>query len=154
MKILLASSEVDPFAKTGGLADVVGALPAHLSDAGHEAVVFMPAYPSVFQTEVDFNDLGIELQIPLGDSLAIGRVLEGKIPGSDVSIFCVRNEQYFDRLSLYGEEGFDYPDNCERFIFFCRAVLECIRQLDFKPDLIHANDWQTGLIPALSLIHI
>ncbi len=149
MKILFCSSEVVPFAKTGGLADVVGALPKKLRELGHEVVVFMPAYAAVHHVEQPITTTGIEFNIPLGAELVSGRLLRGQLPDSDAVIFFVENSDYFDRRQLYGENGQDYADNCERFVFFCRAVLESIRLLDWCPDLIHANDWQTGLIPAL-----
>ena len=72
-----------------------------------------------------------------------------QLPNSDVPVYLVRQDDYYDRSELYGENGADYKDNCERFIFFCRAVLESIRLLNLKVDLLHCNDWQTGLIPAL-----
>ncbi len=149
MKILVASSEVAPFAKTGGLADVAGALPKQLQQLGHEVVVFMPAYPSIHQVGESFVPLRGQFSVPLGASLVSGRLLKGRMPASDVTVYAVEQNEYFHRDALYGENGQDYPDNCERFVFFCRAVMEGIRILDWSPDLIHANDWQTGLIPAL-----
>ena len=149
MKVLITSSEVVPFAKTGGLADVAGALPKQLSELGHEVIVFMPAYSCTQQAEFNIEPTNIEFKIPLGTNLATGRLLKGKLPDSNVTIYFLSNDDFFNREQLYGENGGDYHDNCERFSFFCRAVLEAIRLLDWQPDLVHANDWQTGLIPAL-----
>ncbi len=149
MKILIASSEVFPFSKTGGLADVTGALPGQLRQLGHDVAVFMPAYQGIQQAGERFEPTGIELHIPLGRSLSVGRLLKGRLPSSDVTVFAVEQDEYFDRPQLYGEGGHDYPDNCERFVFFSRSVLEAVRLLDWIPDLIHVNDWQTCLIPAL-----
>ena len=149
MKILIASSEVVPFAKTGGLADVCGALPRSLEALGHEVFVFLPAYTGVRDAGQPFQETGLELNVPIGSSLVSGRLLKSQLPGSNVTVFGIENADYFSRPELYGEGGEDYKDNCERFVFFCRAVLDAVRILDWKPDLVHANDWQTGLIPAL-----
>ncbi|MBX3417966.1 MAG: glycogen synthase GlgA [Pirellulaceae bacterium] len=148
MKILLASSEVEPFAKTGGLADVCGTLPRELRRLGHEVVVFLPAYRTVRRASVPITATDVQFAVPVGSKLVTGRLLESRLPDSDVVVYLVENEHYFDRDQLYGENGGDYSDNCERFVFFCRAVLEVIRLLDLEIDLIHANDWQTALLPA------
>jgi len=149
MNILLASSEVVPFAKTGGLADVCGALPGEIQRLGHNISVIMPAYSSIYQTGARIEPLDVILEIPLGKQIIEGRLLKSKLPGTGVTVYFVDHPEYFDRPQLYGELGQDYPDNSERFTFFCRSVLETIRLLDLKTDLIHCNDWQTGLIPAL-----
>jgi starch synthase len=149
MKIVLVSSEVVPFAKTGGLADVVGALPGELKKLGHEVTVFLPAFRGVQDVKQRIQSLGIDFQVPLGDRLETGQLLRSKIPDSNVNVFLVAHQGFFDRPELYGENGSDYDDNCERFTFFSRAVLEAIRILDLAPDVIHANDWQSALIPAL-----
>ena len=147
MKIVLASSEVVPFAKTGGLADVAGALPIELARQGHEITVFMPAYQCIHHFgEIESTD--VRLEIPIGHDLIEGKLLKSKLPDSNINVYFVEQPDYFDRVQLYGEKG-DYEDNCERFTFFCRSVLESIRILDLGTELIHANDWQTGLIPAL-----
>jgi len=149
MKILIASSEVVPFAKTGGLADVAGALPRELEQLGHEVSVFMPAFGSVYEAGIDIQPLNIQLDIPLGIKVASGELLRGKLPNSNVNVYFIKQDEYFDRPQLYGEDGTDYPDNCERFVFYCRGILESLRLLKFEPDLIHVNDWQAGLVPAL-----
>ncbi len=123
LKILFASSEVVPFAKTGGLADVVGSLPAALEALDVDARVIMPKYRSV---------------------KADGR--EAKI-GKDVKVYFVEHDDYFNRKELYGDKYGDYADNLDRFAFFSRQVLErCIKE-NFKPDIIHCNDWHTALVP-------
>ncbi len=149
MNIIVASSEVVPYAKTGGLADVCGALPSQLEQLGHQITVFMPGYRAVNYGEFSVQKTGIDLEIPIGNQLVPGELLVTTLPGSNVKVYSVTNDDYFDRESLYGEKGVDYEDNAQRFIFFSRAVLESVRLLDLKPDLIHCNDWQTGLIPAL-----
>ncbi len=149
MKILIASSEVAPFAKTGGLADVVGALPRQLQQLGHEIAVFMPAWSCIHQHGEFFERTNIHFKIPLGVNLCDGTMLKGHLPDSNVVVYAIEQKDFYHRAELYGENGTDYPDNCERFVFFCRSVLEAIRILDWQPDLIHANDWQTGMLPAL-----
>ena len=148
LKILLASSEVVPFAKTGGLADVCGALPIELSRMGHQVTVITPAYRCAKQCGQPLTDTGVDLDIPIGNHVVGGRLLRSFLPDSDVPVILVDQPTYFDRNQLYRENGRDYKDNCERFVFFCRAVMESIRLLDLEIDLIHANDWQTGLLPA------
>ena len=135
MKILYASSEVVPYAKTGGLADVAGALPKALAELGHEVVVVMPKYRMV-----DEKKFGLER---LNDV-----IFRAKMPKSQVTVYFIDNPKYFDREGLYQEKGIDYPDNCERFSFFCRKVLEFLPKVSFFPDIIHCNDWQTALIIA------
>ncbi len=148
MNILLATSEAVPFAKTGGLADVCGALPIALSRLGHEVSLILPAYRKARYSGIPNEPLGISFIVPIGSKMVSGRLLKSRIPGSDVMVYLVEQDQYFDRDQLYGSEGKDYIDNCERFVFFARAVLESVRLLDLKVDVLHANDWQTGLIPA------
>ena len=151
MKIILASSEAVPFAKTGGLADVCGALPQELEKLGHEVNVFMPFYRCVKEQSDKFQIESADqrLEIPVGHHVEEGQLFKATIPGSNVTMWLVGHDEYFDRHGLYGENGQDHQDNCERFTFYCRSVLESIRLLELNPDLIHVNDWQTGLIPAL-----
>lgn len=149
MNILLATSEAVPFAKTGGLADVAGALPGALAKLGIEVSLFLPAYRDVFQSGQVIEDTGIEFEVPVGSKIVSGRFLRSTLPGSNVPVYLVEQSHYFDRPGLYNQDGRDYADNCERFVFFSRAVVEGIRLLDIPVDVIHANDWQTGLIPAL-----
>ena len=148
----MATSEVVPFAKTGGLADVCGSLPIELAKLGHEVSVIMPAYSSVKKAGIELTDTGVLLDIPIGSKIVEGRILRGRLPDSNVPIYFVDQPIYFERNELYREAGEDYKDNCERFVFFCRAVMESIRLLQLNVDLVHANDWQTGLIPALQKI--
>ena len=147
-KVLMATTEAVPFAKTGGLADVCGALPLELAKLGHQVQLFMPAFRQVFDNAKDVNSTGVELQIPIGNSLMRGRILTTTLPDSDVSVYFIQQDEFFDREGLYGDPRGDYRDNCQRFVFFCRAVLEAIRLLELKVDIVHCNDWQTGLIPA------
>jgi len=148
VNILLATSEAAPFAKTGGLADVSAALPVELARLGHEAAVILPAYRQARYCNQPIERLGIEFIVPVGSKMVSGRLLRSSLPGSDVAVYLVDQDQYFDRDGLYGADGKDYIDNCERFVFFCRAVMEAVRLLEIDVDVLHVNDWQTGLIPA------
>ena len=146
MKILFASSEVTPFAKTGGLADVSASLPEALASLGNQVFVVMPMYRSVKEGHFDLKELEKMLEIPLG-----GKVVEEKAffteKTPDLIFSFIRHDEFFDREGLYGTSEGDYPDNAERFIFFSRGVLRLTEMIEFRPDIIHCNDWQTGLIP-------
>ncbi len=144
----MATSEAAPFAKTGGLADVCGALPIELARQGHSAAVILPAYRQTRYGGHRIEPLGIEFIVPIGSKTVPGRLLRSRLPGSDVPVYLVQQDAYYDRPELYRQDGEDYPDNCERFVFFSRAVLEAVRLLELDLDVIHVNDWQTGLVPA------
>jgi starch synthase len=148
MNILLATSEAVPFAKTGGLADVCGALPNELARLGHQAAVILPAYRQTQYCGQKIEPLGIDFIVPIGSKMVSGHLLRSTMPGGKVPVYLVQQDQYFDREQLYGADGKDYIDNCERFVFFSRAILEAIRLLELPVDVLHANDWQTGLAPA------
>jgi len=148
VNILMATSEAVPFAKTGGLGDVCGALPSELARLGHQVAVILPFYRKVRDSRVQAQSLGIDFIVPIGSKTVTGHLLAGKLPHGDVPVYLIQQDQYFDRDGLYGEDGNDYDDNCERFVFFSRAVLEAIRLLGLDIDVIHANDWQTGLVPS------
>jgi starch synthase len=148
LNILVATSEAVPFAKTGGLADVCGALPVELARLGHKPAVILPNYRQCRRAGPPIAPTGLDLSIPIGTKTVRGRLLQSTLPGSRVPVYLVEQDGYFDRPALYGENGQDYIDNCERFVFFCRAVLDAIRLLDLRPEVVHCNDWQTGLIPA------
>ena len=148
MRILMATSELVPFAKTGGLADVCGALPVALSKLGHEPIVFLPAYRTAIECGQLNQQTDIEYDVVVSNKRVAGRLLRSHLPGTDIPVYLVEQDDYYDRPQLYGESGEDYRDNCERFVFFCRSVMEAIRLLNLNVDIIHCNDWQTGLIPA------
>ena len=148
MNVVLIASEAVPFAKTGGLADVAGALPAALGRIGVSASVILPNYRQAAESGIPLVDAGVPLAIPIGANVVEGRVLRASLPGSSSSAYLIDQPGYFDRPTLYQQaDGSDYTDNSERFIFFQRAALEAIRLLGLRPDVIHCNDWQTGLIP-------
>jgi starch synthase len=144
----MATSEAAPFAKTGGLADVCGALPIEIARLGHHVALFLPAYRQALNCGCEVRPLGIGISANIGRKRVTGRLLKSHLPGSSVPVYLVEQDDYFHRDALYGVNGADYIDNCERFVFFCRAVMEAIRLLGLEPDILHAHDWQTGLLPA------
>ncbi len=144
MKILFAASEAVPFAKTGGLADVAGSLPPALAALGHDVRLVMPRYRSVDPDRYKLKKVA-SFFVPIGSWQERCDILEGRL-GKNVTVYFVRKDIYFDRAECYSTRQGDFPDNAERFTFFSRAVLELCRELDFIPDIIHGNDWQTGLV--------
>jgi starch synthase len=147
MHVVFVASEAVPFAKTGGLGDVLGALPREIACEGHTATVFLPCYRRARAAGVPLSPTGVALRIPVGSQIVEGSVLESRLPGSGVKVYLIDQPHYFDRDGLYGSDGKEYSDNCERFVFFNRGVLDAILALGMRPDIIHCNDWQTGLIP-------
>lgn len=144
MNVLFAASEAAPFVKTGGLADVAGSLPAALAAAGHEVHVILPLYQAIGE---DWRSQMTFLKY-FDVSLAWRRVYCGvfELVRGGVTFWFIDNESYFKRDGIYG-----YFDDCERFAYFSRAVLETCAQLDWRPDVIHCNDWQTAAIPVYLL---
>jgi starch synthase len=147
MKVLIAASEIVPFAKTGGLADVTGALSRALRRAGVEADCVLPLYRSVDRNRFPIAQAGPSIRVPLGHREEVGTVEETDA-GGGVRAFLVRNDRYFDREYLYGTKDGEYADNCERFTFFCRAVMEWLVRTGRRYDVLHCNDWQSALLPA------
>ncbi len=147
MEVVFAASEAVPFSKTGGLADVAGALPKAVERLGHKVSLFVPSYRQTHKSGVTLSDTGVALEVPVGSRMISGRVLAARLPGSTVSAYLIDQPAFFDRDGIYGTGEGEFSDNCERFVFFNRAVLEAIEPLGLKPDVIHCNDWQTGLIP-------
>ncbi len=146
MNIVLAASEAFPFCKTGGLADVVGALCQQFAARkGNKVLLFLPHYRNIVRVSSLKVVPGVYL-VPIGDK--IEQVSLSYINWGNVLVFFVGNRKYFDRPELYRTREGEYTDNDERFILFSRAVLEGCKFIGFRPDLIHCHDWQTGLIPA------
>jgi len=148
VNILFATSEAVPFCKTGGLGDVCGSLPREVAKLGHNLTMILPAFRQVISSGQPIEPTGIRFEIPIGQKQVPGKLLRSKLPDSDVLVYLVQQDDYYDRAELYVEHGEDYRDNCERFTFFSRAVLEAIPRLDLKTDLIHCHDWCAALIPA------
>jgi starch synthase len=146
LSILLMSPEVEPYAKTGGLADVAAALPKALVGLGHDVRVLMPKHRGVERHAGPLTTAIARLAVPIGERTVEGALLEGRM-GSGAPIYFLAQDHYYDRDGLYGTGEGDYWDNCERFVFFCRAAVEALRGLGWTPHVLHANDWQTGLVP-------
>ncbi len=147
MKILHVASEVTPFSKTGGLADVAGSLPQALRRFGHDVRIITPFHPSVGSVGGSLRKGRKSLEITLNGVVKKGGVRLGDLGG--VPVYFIESGEYFGRLPLYGGLGGEYPDNHQRFAFFCRALLELCKRLDFRPDIIHCHDWQSALVPLL-----
>lgn len=152
LKILMVTPEAVPFAKTGGLADVAGALPPELARLGHHVRLVIPRYDVIDSVAHGLQErMRFTVPTAVGPFQAIieqGHLLH---EGADtaVQVLAVRHDPYFGRQGLYQEAGVDYPDNLQRFAFFCRAVMELVSALEeeehWSPDLLHAHDWQTAL---------
>jgi starch synthase len=146
MQIAFAASECTPFAKTGGLADVVGALPRELVKLGHKVSVFLPFYPRVRKhIDGEPREAIRSITIPFRSYNRFVSVIDGG-KRDKVQYYFIDCPELFDRKELYGTTSGDYPDNAERFGLFCRAVLEASKLLDV-PDVFHVHDWQASLIP-------
>ena len=150
MKILLASSEVHPYSKTGGLADMVGALAKALAHAGHQVGVVTPLYRGVRERYSRIRKMDWHMDLPMGLQRVQGEVWQTEVaPG--LTIYFIHQPEFFQRRGLYQDSGVDYADNAERFIFFSKAVVQLARYLPWQPEVVHAHDWQTGLVPLLIL---
>jgi len=143
MRVLFVAAEGLPFSKTGGLADVIEALPKALVAQGHEVAVVLPRYRGNEFKKIVLRDF----VVPIGKTVRSPAIAEGpRLHG--VQYFFVDDPEYFDREQIYGAGGKDYPDNGERFSEFCRAAIELARQV-WTPDVFHCHDWHTGLVPVL-----
>ncbi|SFX02814.1 glycogen synthase GlgA [Ruminococcus sp. XPD3002] len=140
MKILFAASEAVPYAASGGLADVVGSLPKAISAKGHSCAVVMPLYKSVSEKLGGKAEFITNITVDVSWRKQYCGIFKTECLG--VTYYFIDNEYYFSREGLYG-----FYDDCERFVFFDRAVLEMLKHIKFKPDIISCNDWQTALIP-------
>ncbi len=150
MRIVMIAPEAVPFAKTGGLADVVGALAPALASLGHEVSIFMPFYSRM----IDPGEFGIEpapppageIEIRIGANPTRGRLLTCRLNG-DVRVYFISQPTFFDREELYQTTAGDYPDNAARFAFFSRAAVESMIALGMSPDIVQVHDWQASLVP-------
>ncbi len=147
MRICFVASEVAPFAKTGGLADVAGVLPKHLHALGHDVRVFMPLYSSIGSAAANANKVDAVQGVPLhlGPHFYRFSIIESRLPDSSVPLYFVHCPEAYDRPSIYTQG----PDEHLRFLVLQRAVLETCQRLAFAPDIVHCNDWHTGLIPVM-----
>jgi starch synthase len=149
MNILLASSEALPYSKTGGLADMVGALAKFLARAGHRVGLVTPLYRGIREQYPDLQPPAGKFDLLMGTGLVSGAVWTREFPAG-LTTYLIDQPLYYDREGLYQERGVDYADNAERFIFLSKAVVHLARHLDWRPELIHLHDWQTALAAPLA----
>ena len=147
LRVVFATPEAVPFAKTGGLADVAGALPKFLQPLGCEVRLIMPYYRMVRDSGLPLQYLGEEIDVPMGNETIKADLYRAQLT-QEIPVYMIGRDEYFDRAHLYGTSKGDYFDNLERFIFFSRAVLILCQHLEFSPEVIHLHEWQTGLLPA------
>ena len=152
LNLLMVSSEAVPYAKTGGLADVAGALPLELAKLGHDVILLLPHYRCVSESGRSFRHVcRLRVSTPQGlvDALIEEDILSVGQGDCRVRVWTIRNEAFFDRPGLYQDQGGDYPDNLDRFSFFCRATIEVIAHLRtvcrWNTHILHLHDWQTAL---------
>jgi starch synthase len=149
MKIVHAASELFPYVKTGGLADAVASLAGTLADHGHEVSVFLPGYRSVLDhPDAAKAERKLRLKIEMGDQFLSGDV-RVFAPRPNLQVYLVCREEFFDRRNPYGTGERDYEDNADRFIFFCKGIVETLRLADLQADVVHSHDWQGALLPLL-----
>ena len=141
MKLVMVGSESNPFIKTGGLADVVYALGRQMAKTGEEVSIFIPLYSGVKGKLKKYEKIA-ECTVYLGWRREIANIYLEKVTG--INFYFIENQHYFERGTIYG-----YDDDGERFAFFSQAVIEALKVLDYKPDIIHVHDWQTAMIPCL-----
>ncbi|NLY76226.1 MAG: glycogen synthase [Firmicutes bacterium] len=140
LKVLFLASEATPFAKTGGLADVAGALPKTLKELGHDIRVVMPGYGFIDREKFMIKEFMAELTVPMNGQTEQAAILETTI--GQAPVYMVYSPKYFDREGIYM-----YHDDADRFVFFCRAAMEMLKRIDWAPDILHCNDWHTAIIP-------
>lgn len=147
MNIAIVASECAPYAKTGGLADVIGALPAHLASPEDDVRVFIPKYSTIDETAHGLTWLGEYGEIPVRVGGLVRSVFlhRATLPGSAVPVFFIDCREFFHRGALYTNDW----DEDERWILFSKSVIEAMQRMRWKPDIVHCNDWQTGLMPLL-----
>jgi starch synthase len=147
LNIVMLASECVPFVKTGGLADVVGALPKALREEGHKVIIILPLYSSIDAIRYRLQPFLAPLGVWMGNMQEWCAVYKTEDEG--VPVYFIESDKYFNRYGLYHDADFrDYLDNPRRFGFFTRAALQLCRDMQFKPDIVHAHDWQAALAPA------
>jgi len=151
MRVLLAAAEAYPFAKVGGLADIAGSLPKALAKLDIDCRIIIPLYDKIGRDFFSLNPENIQVSIEMGYQRVQANLWSGKFPGTSIKAYFVECEKYFGRPGIYTdpETGEAYPDDGERYIFFSKAVVAMVKEMNWKPDILHCNDYQTGLIPAI-----
>ncbi|MDT3739469.1 MAG: glycogen/starch synthase [Candidatus Kapabacteria bacterium] len=147
MNILIASSEVDPYAKAGGLADIASSLSLEWAKYGQNPIIIMPKYGFIDTYKYGITPTELTLVVPMGYWVEYARLWHGFLPNSTVPVYMIEHHHYFDRSGIYGDPN-EYGDNDRRFIFFSRAIFETAKALNFKPDIIHAHDFHTAFTMA------
>jgi len=148
MNILLASSEVFPFSKTGGLADMVGALARAVAQSGNEARVVTPLYRGIREKFPQIKREDWEFNLPLGKRWLRGALWSVE-PEKGLKIYFIEQPEFFERAGIYFENNISYPDNDARYIFFSKCVVHLARYLPWRADVVHVHDWQVSLVPAM-----
>lgn len=141
----MVASEVHPFARTGGLADMIFSFAKALDKSGYEVAVALPLYRKVFPSDQTLEKIA-PIKVPIGNEIKNGLLYKSWLEET-IPVFLIEQNDYFDREYLYGNGSGDYPDNPERFAFFCRGILDGLRRIHWRPDIIHCNDWPTAMIP-------
>jgi starch synthase len=153
LNVLFLSSEVFPFAKTGGLADVASALPQALKEIGNDVRLAIPRYGFISERKFRIHEIIRlkDIDIPIGKKVVKMNVKSSFLVGerTKVQIYFIDSAEYYGRQGIYQDPKSkkDYPDNDERFIFYSRGIFEILKRLGWVPDIIHCNDWQSGLVP-------
>src|SRR5207302_212611 len=143
LKILVVATEVVPFAKEGGVADVIGSLPKELAALGHDVRIFLPRYGTIDPNRWQLEPTGVTLSVPLGGAKERVTILQTRLPNSPVVVYLLDHEELFGRHQrIY--LGLDQRDEQRRFLLFCQGLLEALPGLGFVPDIFHLNDWQTA----------
>ena len=151
MKILMASSEAVPYAKTGGLADMVSALSLALAKQGNEVRIVLPRYYGINKNELGLEALEGPMGVPMGGGEEWCEVYQAALPGSGkkpIRVYFIDHERFFGRDGIYGVPSEpDFLDNPRRFTFFCRSIFQLCKKIDWYPDVLHAHDWPSALAP-------
>ncbi len=150
MKILLGSSEVHPYSKTGGLADMTGALAKALAQNGHQVGLVTPLYAGIQQRFPELQKLEWNMSLPLGGHQVDARVWTLS-PAPSLTVYFIDQPDFYYRPGLYEVNNQDFPDNAARFIFLSKAIVHLARYLPWQPEIVHVHDWQTALVPLLTL---
>ncbi|HEY5233509.1 MAG TPA: glycogen synthase GlgA [Verrucomicrobiae bacterium] len=150
MRIFLASSEVHPFSKTGGLADMVGAFGKALAHDGHEARIVTPLYSGIRGRFPQIRRVDWNFDLPLGSKWVQADLWSLEVE-KNLTVYFIDHPGFFERAGIYFEDNISYPDNDARFIFFSKCVAHLARYLPWRPDVVHIHDWQTAIVPALML---
>jgi starch synthase len=148
MKILLGSSEIQPFSKTGGLADMVAALGKYLGLAGAQVGLVTPLYRGLLEQYEGIKKTERVIDVPMGTRIERGTIYEYQ-PSENFTLYFVEHVHFFQRTGIYGEHSHDYPDNAERFLFLTKILLQLTTELPWQPEIVHVHDWPMAMYPAL-----